>query len=169
MWSLCNVSIYTGAALQWCMTQTLLCQQACGGHSSTFAIIPPSLFPPSSLLPQLSIFCHPFVLQLFHSPVFLCLSWTSVLSLSFSLTPSFELFLLLFPSFTNAGHPFSSLSSLCLFSHSFFGACLPFCCGFLMDFENCSASSPIQSTWNKIYTHWQQITKDISSLTFFLL
>lgn len=50
-----------------------------------------------------------------------------------------------------------------------FGACLLFCCGFLMDFENCSTSSPIQSTWNKIYTHWQQITKDISSLTLFLL
>lgn len=74
-WSLCNVSIYTGDALQWYMdhlcVSTEVRLQACGGHSSTFPVVCRSL-PSISAVSQLSlpIFCLPFVLWLYHSSLF---------------------------------------------------------------------------------------------------
>lgn len=155
----------------------VVCQQACGGHSSTFSFVSRSL-PSISTFSQLSlsILCLPFVLRLYHSPLFLSLFLVlmrsliaaSLCSLSFSLS-----------------HPLSSSSSsrytisllvdthFLSFTPSFFlvprahFCCLSatslFCVGFLIDTE---PSSAFKSTWNKMYTHYHQA---ISGLTFFLL
>lgn len=124
-----------------------------------------SIFTPSPALHFLSSFCSE-TLPLLSLP----LSFLNQCALSHTHTHTlFQVIPPLVPLFhkcwTSIFLPFIPLSLQSLI----FGACLLFCCGFLMDFENCSTSSPIQSTWNKIYTHWQQITKDISSLTLFLL
>lgn len=169
-WSLCNVSIYTGNALQWSIDQCVLLwryiSEPVGG---TPALSPSSvaLLPPSLPFPQLSLpfFCLPFVLWLYHSSLFLPLFLVLIRSLitasplcslsshshtlSQVLPPLAPLFHFWWTSIFSPSLPRSSLSLMLISVVR-----LPL---FVLDF-NRDWTPPVPpfsltSTWNKMYTH----------------
>lgn len=136
----------------------LLCQQACGGHSSTFTHHLSLSFPPSPLFSQLSIliFCLPFVLRLYHSSVFLSLFLVLMCSLitasplcSLPLTHTHPLSSSSSSrSFTFGGRPFSLVHSLFLLQSLMLIsiARLPlFVVDFLIDTKSFTPSSSVSS------------------------